>query len=301
MAIPFDCPHCGHHADVSFELAGLTGPCINCGRQITIPALAAPPALPTAPRRWLPPWILVAAASTILLCCVCMIPVSLLLPAVSAAREAARRAQCQNNLKQIGIALQRYHDEYQCYPPAYIADAAGKPLHSWRVLFLPYLDASLARQYRFDEPWNGQRNKRLAHRMPAVFRCPGDPQADSQYTSYVASSGPSYFFQAGRPIRQSEILDGLSNTIAVIEASGARVPWTEPRDPDPQIMGIAGAPTTNHPGGINVLLADGSVRFVSAKIDAQVLAELLRINDGRGLPVLSLPQAEKPEEPAESR
>ena len=56
------------------------------------------------------------------------------------AREAARRSQCKGNLKQIGLALLNYHDTFGCFPPAYIADADGKPMHSWRVLILPYID-----------------------------------------------------------------------------------------------------------------------------------------------------------------
>src|SRR5262245_52541441 len=78
--------------------------------------------------------------------------VALLLPAFPrTAREAARRMQCGNHLKQIGLALQTYHDVYGSLPPAYIADASGKPLHSWRVLILPFLgERSLYEAYRFD-------------------------------------------------------------------------------------------------------------------------------------------------------
>src|SRR5579872_1042254 len=76
------------------------------------------------------------------------------LPAIQAAREAARRAQCANNLKMIGLALAQYESQYGRFPPAYIADADGKPMHSWRVLILPYLDEeSLYSEYDFSEPW----------------------------------------------------------------------------------------------------------------------------------------------------
>jgi hypothetical protein len=66
-------------------------------------------------------------------------------------REASRRSQCMNNLKQILIALQNYHDVYGEFPPACIRDKDGKPMHSWRVLLLPFLEQeALYKQYRFD-------------------------------------------------------------------------------------------------------------------------------------------------------
>src|SRR6478735_1777869 len=77
-------------------------------------------------------------------------------------RTHARRASCANNLHSIAIAIQQYNDNYGCYPPPFIADADGKPMHSWRVLLLPYLEQkALHRQYRFDEPWDGPNNLKL--------------------------------------------------------------------------------------------------------------------------------------------
>src|SRR4051812_9073955 len=74
-------------------------------------------------------------------------------------REASKRTQCKNNLKEIALALHNYHEAYGCFPPAYIADKDGRPMHSWRVLILPYLDEKpLYLKYRFDEPWNGPHN-----------------------------------------------------------------------------------------------------------------------------------------------
>ena len=102
--------------------------------------------------------------------------VSLLLPAVNSAREAARRTQCVHHLKQLGLALQAYHDKYGSLPPAYFPDKDGKPKYSWRVLILPMLgEQALYDAYDFDEPWNGPNNRKLASKMPAVFACPGRP------------------------------------------------------------------------------------------------------------------------------
>lgn len=92
-------------------------------------------------------------------CCMLMC----LLTPRSGAREAARRAQCSNNLKQIAFSLHSYHDRYGCFPPAYIADEEGKPMHSWRVLILPFIEEqALYDRYAFTEPWDGPSNRRLA-------------------------------------------------------------------------------------------------------------------------------------------
>jgi Protein of unknown function (DUF1559) len=70
--------------------------------------------------------------------------------------EAARRAQCRNNLKQIALALHDYHQQYGVLPPAYVADASGRPMHSWRVLLLPFLEQqSLYDQYDFRKEKGG--------------------------------------------------------------------------------------------------------------------------------------------------
>src|SRR5205807_8143584 len=67
---------------------------------------------------------------------------ALLLPAVQAVMPfRLKRTLCRWNLMQIGFALHQYHDEYGSFPPAYIADEQGRPIHSWRMLLLPYMDA----------------------------------------------------------------------------------------------------------------------------------------------------------------
>ena len=91
----------------------------------------------------------------------------------------------------IGFALQCYHQDHGSFPPAYITDKAGKPMHSWHILLLPYIGAKeLYSRYKFDEPWNSTSNSRLARLMPEVYRCPSDPDAGDAITNYVAVVGP---------------------------------------------------------------------------------------------------------------
>ncbi len=100
--------------------------------------------------------------------------VALLLPAVQAARQAARRTVSMNNLKQIALAMLNYVEAKGAFPPAYIADkTTGKPLLSWRVAILPYLEREdLFKEFHLDEPWDSQHNKALIPRMPRVYRSP---------------------------------------------------------------------------------------------------------------------------------
>jgi hypothetical protein len=160
-----------------------------------------------------------------------LLVVALLLPAVSSAREAGRRSQCSINLRHLGLALHNYYDDHGYLPPPYVAGPDGKPMHSWRVLILPYLEeTSLYNAYNFDEPWNGPNNGKLAKRMPLVFRCPSDPHMLSGMTSYFCITGPGRAKEGKPTLDFGDITDGLSNTLALAESHTARVNWLEPRD-----------------------------------------------------------------------
>jgi prepilin-type processing-associated H-X9-DG protein len=216
---------------------------------------------------------------------VLMVPIliALLLPAVQAAREAARRAQCMNNLKQIGLAIQEYHDVNNMFPPAYILDASGKPMHSWRVLILPYLEhKALYDQYRLDEPWDGPNNRHLADLMPLVYSCPSDPDAQGSHTTdYAVVNGPGAIFDGDQQCRFATIQDGMSNTLLVVEASGAAIHWMEPRDLDLLQMqcvvnGTSGNEiSSHHPNAVNVGFADGSARVLHSGISPMTLRALI--------------------------
>jgi prepilin-type processing-associated H-X9-DG protein len=187
--------------------------------------------------------------------------IALLLPAVQAAREAARRAQCTNNLKQVAMAMFNYTTVEGALPPAATYDESGKPLLSWRVLILPYLgDQGLYQQFHLDEPWDSPHNKPLADKMPKVFQCPSDPQTQNATTYQVVVDPRSMFTGQPTGVQLQSVIDGVSSTLLVAEAARP-VPWSKPEDlslasRDP----LLGA-RSKHPGGFNMVMADGSIRF----------------------------------------
>jgi type II secretory pathway pseudopilin PulG len=236
--------------------------------------------------------LLESLAFLTVLSCLCCLG----LPAVSRAREAARRSQCANNLKQIGLALHSYVDQYKTLPPAHIADANGRPMHSWRVLILPYIEGEkVYEQYRFDEPWDGPNNRKLASQMPGPYSCPSDRRystTGNTMTSYVAVIGPKTAWPNGHGRSLSEIIDGTSNTVLVVESHSQQVNWMEPRDVEyeaaVQLLTSADPFDDGHWSdgffyddhlGRNVLIADGSVRFVGL-LPTDLARTILGIDDG---------------------
>ncbi len=215
---------------------------------------------------------------------------ALLVPAVQSAREAARRSQCSCNLCQIKLALLNYHSTYGCFPPAYIADATGKPIHSWRVLILPFIEQTpLYNQYDFNEPWDGPNNIKLLNSMPSSLACPSRFTGPTDLTSYVAVSGPGTIFPGTTSTKIEDIKDGTSNTLMVVEVANVNIPWTSPQDfdartmsfriNDPRRPGIS----SKHPGGAHGVLADGSTRFIYDTITPGNLRALITIAGGEAM------------------
>jgi prepilin-type N-terminal cleavage/methylation domain-containing protein/prepilin-type processing-associated H-X9-DG protein len=170
---------------------------------------------------------------------------SLLLPAVQQIREAAARMQCQNNLKQVGLACHNYHDANQCLPPGYLAtgpysDGATDtaPGWGWAAFLLPYLEHEpLFRQFNFGQP---VQNAAAIQTVVKVYLCPSDtpPTTPFQLTgptgspvalaapcSYAASCGPDAsdvadptglgVFYRNSKTRLTDITDGTSQTVMI--------------------------------------------------------------------------------------
>ena len=153
--------------------------------------------------------------------------VAMLVPAVQAARTAAKRTQSMNNLKQIGLAMHNYHDVHKHLPPAVVMGPDGKTPHSWRVEILPYIDQSaLYQEYRMNEPWDSDHNKKVLEKIPPVYLSPMD-DPHSTNTSYFALTGKGTSFESPEGQKFRDFTDGLSNTLMVVETKKA-VPWTKP-------------------------------------------------------------------------
>jgi Protein of unknown function (DUF1559) len=200
------------------------------------------------------------------------------------------RAMCMNNLKQIGMALHNYQTAYNAFPPAFIADETGRPMHSWRVLLLPYLEEeALYNDYDFSEPWDGPHNSRLLAKMPRLFSCPTRDSAATRrpsVTSYVLVSGPGTMFPGAESTRYEQVTDGSDNTLAAVEISNVQIPWTKPEDLDVRTMSLLindpkrQSISSQHLKGANAVFADASCRFLPESTTADRLRSLFTIAGG---------------------
>lgn len=195
---------------------------------------------------------------------------ALLLPATRSVGSVSRRAQCANNLKQIALGLYNYESAYNALPPAYTVDAAGKPLHSWRTLILPYLEQqALYDAIDLSKPWDDPANAKARATAISTYICPVLPVGSSN-TTYLAIVAPGGCFLPAKSRRLAEITDDRGRTLMVIEAPSDRaVPWMAPIDADESlVMGIGPRSKLEHAGGVNVAFADGSVRYLGPKVPA---------------------------------
>jgi beta-lactamase regulating signal transducer with metallopeptidase domain len=202
---------------------------------------------------------------------------NILVPANQAARAAARRAQSANNLKQLMLAMHNYADANGHFPPAVVLGPDGKTPHSWRVALLPYLEqAPLYNEYMMDEPWDSPANRKVLEACPKLFTFPGD-EAGNTSSAYYALTGPETVMPVdGKGVGFAQILDGTSNTIALVEAK-RDIPWTKPEDipfdpaqPLPRLGGFQ-----PESAGFTVGFADGSVRFIKDSINEVLLRALI--------------------------
>jgi hypothetical protein len=227
---------------------------------------------------------------------------ALLLPAVQKVRGAAERIESANNLRMLSLAMLNYSDTNTGQmPPSVVYGPDGKPLYSWRVLILPYVEAdNLYRQFHLDEPWDSPNNKPLLTQMPRCFADKADPQPGM--THYQVFDGPGApFDSSARPFRPfmlqgrngplnlqasghelrfpMSFVDGTSNTFLIVEAADA-VPWSSPQDlpfgpgkPLPKL----GLPSRK---GFNAVYADVVVKFVPSSTSEQTLRALITPNAG---------------------
>jgi hypothetical protein len=170
---------------------------------------------------------------------------------VDAAREAARQTACRGRMSQLSMALYNYHDVYGSFPPATVADANGRPMHSWRVLLLPFLEQKrVYDEYDFSEPWDGPHNRTLAGRINLdAFHChSGSHGSNSPVTDYVVVTGLETLFPVEEVASLGDISDGPENTILLVEIADSDIHWMEPRDLDLKTMSL----TINDPSRASI-------------------------------------------------
>jgi prepilin-type processing-associated H-X9-DG protein len=189
----------------------------------------------------------------------------------------------------IMIGMYNHHDVNKKFPAAFISKD-GKPLLSWRVALLPYLEGEegkkLYEQFHLDETWDSAHNKALIEKIPAVFQSPASELNDGP-TVYLTPRADFTAFPDDRGISIRKILDGTSKTIGLLEVDDAQaVPWTKPDDwkidlNQPKV-GFRG----QYDNGMNTAFVDGSVHFIAHAVDEKLLKALLTI---QGREVIRLP------------
>jgi hypothetical protein len=198
-------------------------------------------------------------------------------------RRDVGRDQSMNNLKQMMLAMHNYHDARKVFP-ADVRDAQGKPLLSWRVLILPFVEENkLYQEFHHDEPWDSPHNKKLIERMPNIYRSPASKLTERGRTNYVGVVGQGTLFGEKKGLTFRDIPDGSSNTIMLVEADDDHaVIWTKPDDlpldpkqPNKGLGGLWGDDS------FLTALCDGSVRTLKRTIDPELLRRLFLRNDGK--------------------
>lgn len=162
------------------------------------------------------------------------------------------------------MAVANYHDTYKCYPPPFIADADGKPMHSWRVLLLPFLEQNeIYKRYRFDEPWDGPNNRKLADQMPSIYALHGCEKPGNVTTNYLRVVGDQTASPIGRTLSDADITDGTANTLFIVENVDGGVHWMEPRDLSFDSMSF----TVSTPNGISSWLEPPAALTVAGFVE----------------------------------
>jgi prepilin-type N-terminal cleavage/methylation domain-containing protein len=184
--------------------------------------------------------------------------IALLVPAVQKVRESASRAQCQNNLHQVGLAMHNYYDAQKAFPPGYVCQVQANadytsPGWGWAAMLLPYLDqGNLTNQINFNLAVEDASNLAARTTVLPVFICPSDRSTgiftiyDSSGNALVQAATNSYaacqgvgvdldddlddgtgmFFRNSK-VKFADITDGSSNTIAIGERASllTQTPW----------------------------------------------------------------------------
>lgn len=289
MKILFTCPHCHAQIEITEEFVGQSGPCFSCGKVVEVSertvtrsivepggaAWSADEAFQKDRRRQFVGSLKLLFIALLLGLAGTGIVTGFLwvvLPLIGFDAETVNQQIVQEKMVRIASAMRQYHDDYGRLPPPVVYDDAGKPMHSWRALLLPYLDdQKLFMGYRFDEAWDSSHNSTLHSAAFEPFQLPGSNLTTSiNHTGFMVIVGTDTLFpdnRLGTPL--SAATDGLSSTILVVEVDQSGVHWLQPADLDSAAMtfsinGSFPGSEISDPSGEGgwVVMADGKPRFL---------------------------------------
>ena len=204
--------------------------------------------------------------------------IAALIPAVRAVRQAARRAQRCNNLKQIGLGVLNYVDVYRTLPPVAVRDPQGRLTASWRLLIYPFVEASGLYSYAANRHWSDPNAFALLLHTPYVFHDPGGgcPKSISE-TSIVAVVGPGTAFSDTRCVPFAEV---PPDAILAVELRHSGIYWAEPGDLD--IREIPETITSGIDGdGVHVLFANGAVWYLPKEVPLDDLKKFFTVESAK--------------------
>lgn len=204
--------------------------------------------------------------------------------------QTMQRRVVLDSLKRLVLAMQNYSATFRSrnverLPAVANFDKQGKPLLSWRVHVLPFVgEQTLYKEFHLDESWDSPHNKKLLNQMPDVYRGPNRKLNAEGKTIYLLPVGKHAAFKDGPegPRFPADFLDGLANTILIVEADDAHaVPWTKPEDlkidPEHPERGLG----DHYHDAFLVALADGSVRLIAKAISKATLRLAFDPADGQ--------------------
>lgn len=211
--------------------------------------------------------------------------------AMTGAQQAAQRSQGRNNLQILGLALHNYHDVFAQLPPGGIYGEDGTEYHSWQAMLLPYVDqAPLYNQIDFHEPWDDPVNSQLFTTPVDVYLHPTITESPFDSAGFAVShyAGNSQLFLPNGTTGMRDIIDGTSNTMMAGEVAAGFKPWGDPTNLRDPAAGLGIGPNTfSGPVGQNgtqILLGDGSVRFVANGVNPAVMQALATPAGGEAVP-----------------
>ncbi len=306
MPFLFTCPHCGTRTEVEDRYSGLAGECVTCGKSIQLPAFAAAvtsagitpggtgASNPPVGNRRKRSLTTIVAATAVLLVLLGSAGYALIHfggRAVTNMQNSQGRLVSSGNLRKIAEALNAYADDHGRYPPPFTKDASGRPLHSWRVLILPYLgERQLYDQIALTLPWDADANSQFHYTPPAVYSHPrsGGYGIGCPYQLFVGGQG---LFPTGKSLGPNDLIDEPTKTILVAEVltDDYRNNWMAPRDLDIDLVFVDPATFAQEVIGINsdgimVATVDGRVHRMPRRTSFLVVEALVTPRGGEPLP-----------------